>query len=90
MSIVERLRAAALLSESGGGQWFQLIHRCREAADEIERLQEALTLSGEYISCRYEHALAIVTDMRALADRYEHRLGRNAIDNDHPTNRNTT
>jgi hypothetical protein len=37
--IVERLRRAADTSASGGGEWYQLVHRCREAADEIERLR---------------------------------------------------
>ncbi len=37
--LTERLRAAALLSETGGGEWYQLIHRCREAADRIEELE---------------------------------------------------
>ena len=40
--IVERLRRAADTSASGGGEWYQLVHRCREAADEIERLRSAL------------------------------------------------
>ena len=37
--IVERLRRAADTSAGGGGEWYQLVHRCREAADEIERLR---------------------------------------------------
>jgi len=37
--IVERLRRAADKSALGGGEWYQLVHRCREAADEIERLR---------------------------------------------------
>ena len=37
--LTERLRAAALLSETGGGEWYQLIHRCREAADRIDQLE---------------------------------------------------
>jgi tRNA(Arg) A34 adenosine deaminase TadA len=37
--IVERLRRAADTSAGGGGSWYQLVHRCREAADEIERLR---------------------------------------------------
>ena len=39
--IVERLRRAADTSADGGGSWYQLVHRCREAADEIERLRAA-------------------------------------------------
>lgn len=39
-NLVTRLRDAADLSANGGGNWFQLVHRCREAADEIERLAE--------------------------------------------------
>jgi hypothetical protein len=38
---VERLRRAADTSAGGGGEWYQLVHRCREAADEIERLRAA-------------------------------------------------
>lgn len=34
--IVERLRRAADTSSGGGGEWYQLVHRCREAADAIE------------------------------------------------------
>lgn len=37
--LVERLRRAADTSESGGGEWYQLIHRCREAADRIAELE---------------------------------------------------
>jgi predicted RNase H-like nuclease (RuvC/YqgF family) len=33
------LRRAADTSAGGGGSWYQLVHRCREAADEIERLR---------------------------------------------------
>ena len=59
--LVERLRAAADRSANGGGEWYQLIHRCREAADEIEHLQALLAAKGcvlcdpdkrvEYIKC---------------------------------------
>ena len=39
--IVERLRQSADTSSGGGGDWYQLVYRCREAADEIERLRAA-------------------------------------------------
>jgi hypothetical protein len=35
--LVGRLRRAADVSTSGGGEWHQLAHRCREAADYIEK-----------------------------------------------------
>ena len=37
--LITRLRAAADKSENGGGEWYQLIHRCREAADALEAAQ---------------------------------------------------
>lgn len=39
-SMPDRLRAAADKSANEGREWYQLVHRCREAADEIERLEE--------------------------------------------------
>ena len=39
LDLVVRLRAAADKSANGGGEWYQLIHRCREAADHIEKLR---------------------------------------------------
>lgn len=44
--IVERLRAAADKSENGEGEWFQLVHRCREAADFIEAKTKPLVGGG--------------------------------------------
>lgn len=44
--IVERLRAAADKSENGEGEWFQLVHRCREAADFIESKTKPLVGGG--------------------------------------------
>ena len=44
--IVERLRAAADKSEDGGGEWGQLVHRCREAADFIESKTKPLVGGG--------------------------------------------
>jgi hypothetical protein len=45
-NIVERLRAAADKSENGEGEWFQLVHRCREAADYIESKTKPLVGGG--------------------------------------------
>ena len=39
--IVERLRQSADTSSGGCGDWYQLVYRCHEAADEIERLRAA-------------------------------------------------
>ena len=36
--LVERLRQAAETSASGRGEWYQLVHRCREAATALERV----------------------------------------------------
>ena len=36
--LTARLRDAADKSANGGGEWFQLVHRCREAADRIDAL----------------------------------------------------
>ena len=39
LDLVVRLRAAADRSANGDGEWLQLVHRCREAADHIEKLR---------------------------------------------------
>ena len=51
LDLVVRLRAAADKSANGGGEWYQLIHRCREAADHIEKLRgnQRGTLWGSYV-----------------------------------------
>lgn len=48
--LTARLRAAASLSANGGGNWYQLVHRCNEAADALDsadaenaRLRDVLT-----------------------------------------------
>jgi len=71
ITLAERLRIAADKSANGGGEWYQLIHRCREAADEIERL------SGENEALRVDLAWGNhrIDDMEAQIERLRVALG---------------
>ena len=49
--IVTRLRAEGeWMPDGGGGKYWDENDVCQEAADEIERLRNALTHLGEYVS----------------------------------------
>lgn len=73
--LTARLRAAADKSANGGGEWFQLVHRCREAADLIDaqaaRIAELEALPGNYVSKHVAQGVLAVVEWErdaALAD----------------------
>jgi hypothetical protein len=66
--IVERLRRAADTSAGGGGEWYQLVHRCREAADEIERLRAAVERLHSALTPLSVYGM--VDDMQELCDAF--------------------
>lgn len=61
--LVRRLRKAADTAASGGGEWYQLIHRCREAADRISSLTREIDQLTEE---RDEHHGARIINASAL------------------------